>query len=528
LPGSGAGAGWTATTTVTVSDAAATTTSTSTPHPGGSSSLSSAQAVGVSIAAFGTLLLLVLIIWLCICCRRRKTRKQESKGEPSGATAEVRRRTWKPRMGVTQIRASLNIRPAPPAANDSEMHTAPWAAQRTPRGTSSKTGVEPIRSMRSMSSTNRPASRWSHKSVESNGSVAHLLPTKAVTAEEASREAVPPVAGVSRKSPKIPVSVHTPATVFEEDQSTFVPGLPANPAVGLRAAPVRPDRSQQPPLSLDIPKPLSKPVAKPIAMPWPAPPPPVHSSSSFAPPSFAYPAQSLQPQPKAAPVDVIYSAGPNNRQASRSPRMRSTTPDEGKTQTRRALPPALTISKVATRQRPVRHSSASDTSFESIGDDGPTPPEQEKHLTPVAEMSPISSVRYPRIPRSTNQVVPRSPAQGVPTHSPVAAGFGASRTYPTTPTTSTVGDRQAWSPNGTTLARSQGSWTKGDDVLIRTQAESPLHGLGMHMRSASPAMSQSSKLAPSLVRQGDDLYLGVKVGSPIQSQFARPARPNMI
>jgi hypothetical protein len=538
LPGSGAGVGWTATTTVTVSDAAATTTGTSSQH-GGSTSLSSAQAVGVSLAAFGTLFLLVLIIWLCLCCRRRKSTKQVAKSEPFDSKAEVRRRTWKPRMGVTQIRASLNIRQAPPAANDSEMSTAPWVAQRTPRGASSKSRVEPIRGMRPTSSTNRPASRWSHKSAESNGSVAHLLPTKRSAAEEeTSRGTTPPAAGVPHKSPKITANIHTPATVFEEDQSTFVPGLPANPAAGLRTAPVRPDRSQQPPLSLAIPKPLSKPVAKPTAMPWPAPPAPVHSSSSFLPPSFAYPAQNLQPQPIAAPANVIHSTGPHNRQASSSPRMRSTTPDQGPSQTRRVLPPALTISKVATRQRAVRHSTASDTSFESLGDDEPTPPEQEKHLTPVAEMSPISAVRYPKIPRSTNQAVPRSPAQVMPprplrtgARSPAAAGLSPSTTQPTTPTTSVVGDRQAWSPNGTTLARSQGSWAKGDDVMIRTQNGSPLlgYGLGMRMRPASPTMSQSSKLAPSLRRQGDDLYLGVKVGSPVQSQFARQTRPpNMI
>jgi hypothetical protein len=191
------------------------------------------------------------------------------------------------------------------------------------------------------------------------------------------------------------------------------------------------------------------------------------------------------------------------------------------------LPPALTISKVATRQRPVRHSTASDTSFESMGDDEPTPPEQEKHLTPVVEMSPISSVRYPKIPRSTNQAVPRSPAQAMPPRS-TATTSSPSRTYPTTPTSSAVGSRQAWSPNGTTLARSQGSWTKGDDVMIRTQTGSPLQGYGLGVH-ASPTMSQSSKLAPSLMRQGDDLYLGVKVGSPVQSQFARQARlQNMI
>ncbi|KAI9693612.1 MAG: hypothetical protein M1822_002883 [Bathelium mastoideum] len=58
-----------------------------------------------------------------------------------------------------------------------------------------------------------------------------------------------------------------------------------------------------------------------------------------------------------------------------------------------------------------RNSFASDTSFESIGDD-PTPPEEAtKRLSPVDE-SPISSIRYPKIPRSSNQVVPRRSPTG--------------------------------------------------------------------------------------------------------------------
>jgi hypothetical protein len=217
--------------------------------------------------------------------------------------------------------------------------------------------------------------------------------------------------------------------------------------------------------------------------------------------------------------------------------MRSTSPEEDHSQTRRVLPPALTINKVATRQRAVRSSTASDTSFESMGDDEPTPPEQEKHLTPVAEMSPITAVRYPKVPRSTNQAVSRSPAQAAPArpvhneaYSTSTPGFSPSRVYPTTPTTSAVGDRQAWSPTGTTLIRSQRSWTKGDDVAIRTQPTSPLHSYNqrsptMNMRVGSPALSQSSKLAPTLMRQGDDLYLSVKVGSPVQTEFPRQARP---
>ncbi|GAB7350353.1 hypothetical protein MBLNU459_g0982t1 [Dothideomycetes sp. NU459] len=58
--------------------------------------------------------------------------------------------------------------------------------------------------------------------------------------------------------------------------------------------------------------------------------------------------------------------------------------------------------------KPNRHSCASETSFESIDPDEATPPEDDdKQLSPVTE-SPISGIRYPKIPRSANQAVPRS------------------------------------------------------------------------------------------------------------------------
>ena len=58
-----------------------------------------------------------------------------------------------------------------------------------------------------------------------------------------------------------------------------------------------------------------------------------------------------------------------------------------------------------------RNSCTSDTSFESLGND-PTPPKEVfKTLSPVEE-SPISSIRYPKVPRSSNQIVPRRSPTG--------------------------------------------------------------------------------------------------------------------
>lgn len=83
--------------------------------------------------------------------------------------------------------------------------------------------------------------------------------------------------------------------------------------------------------------------------------------------------------------------------------------------------PKASTSTVSRTRTPSRSSSnyrdsvASQTSFESIDDDDPTPEDDEdkqlsdaRTLTPVAE-SPISNLRYPKIPRTSNQLVSRSP-----------------------------------------------------------------------------------------------------------------------
>lgn len=65
-----------------------------------------------------------------------------------------------------------------------------------------------------------------------------------------------------------------------------------------------------------------------------------------------------------------------------------------------------------TASQPGRDSAASYTSFETVGsEDDPTPPKEEnKELTPPnGGGSPISNLRYPKVPRSSNQQVSRTP-----------------------------------------------------------------------------------------------------------------------
>ncbi|KAF2809063.1 uncharacterized protein BDZ99DRAFT_499387 [Mytilinidion resinicola] len=74
---------------------------------------------------------------------------------------------------------------------------------------------------------------------------------------------------------------------------------------------------------------------------------------------------------------------------------------------------SMTVSRsTSVTSRSKRESMSSNTTFESADLDDPTPEDEsddmDKQLSPVAE-SPISNLRYPKVPRASNQAVPRSP-----------------------------------------------------------------------------------------------------------------------
>ncbi|KAF2259309.1 hypothetical protein CC78DRAFT_586141 [Lojkania enalia] len=81
-----------------------------------------------------------------------------------------------------------------------------------------------------------------------------------------------------------------------------------------------------------------------------------------------------------------------------------------------------------------RDSMSSQTSFETVDPNDPTPEDDddgkrlsyENQLSPVAE-SPISNLRYPKVPRASNQLVPRSPVTPRSPHSPSSSSPASQR-----------------------------------------------------------------------------------------------------
>lgn len=216
-------------------------------------------------------------------------------------------------------------------------------------------------------------------------------------------------------------------------------------------------RERQPSLSIEIPRQASR-IPQKVLPPRP-PPPPVPAEAFLddqRPTSTGSRAKSQASSATDGLLDYYASPIPNATLTTSPPLVNSPTPIEDEEQKRRPVPKAITVSKPTYPPRAVRespslgasksssllgrsppasraasnpprvkrtesvHSVASDTSFESTDPDEPTPPdENDKQLSPVHEApSPIAAIRYPKVPRSSNQSVPRSP---VPMLSPESA-----------------------------------------------------------------------------------------------------------
>ncbi|KAK4634849.1 hypothetical protein CLAFUW4_01754 [Fulvia fulva] len=393
------------------------------------------------------------------------------------------------------------------------------------------------------------------RSDSSTRTVSQLLPER-----PSSKPPQPP-----QKSPQVP-GVQTPATVFEEHRSPTIqralyPGLPAHPAAYKMPAYQSAhhntrslEQAKQPALSLSIPGKaytVREAEGSPDFELLPPPPVIVSTSSDRCDSDSNNRSSSHSLLKYYASVD---SGSPDD--------LYSATPIEEQTQVRRPPPAAITVTKAVFPPRAVRTSTASDvsrrTSFESTDPDEPTPPDEEdRRLTPVVE-SPIAAIRYPKVPRSSNQSVPRSPNYQVSPNSvtwPVARWQVPDKQVSSRHSPSFMGSNLAAKRRGPTAQQDLELGLKIHDLAYASHSrknpqqaasisqkvrpshrqESPFNGYGRVANKRESAWPLPNEVAaavrspplrsplwePKLTprRQGDDLYLSVSIATPLEAHF---------
>lgn len=503
------------------SSVSAASTSSAATH--GSTGLTSAQAIGVSIGAVGFVVLVVALAYIIACMRRRKFSKEADSRHPDEFVYD--KPTHKSWFNFPDRRAAHGDFVEPHSESFFEKRQTAWPSQHAQS--------EYYHNREKATGARMSMSRESCRSNSSARTVSRLLPEKP--------SGIPP--RPARPSTEF-ATVRTPATVFEEDGFSVVPrpvpSLPKNPRQPQYAHQfTKSPEMVQPSLSLDIPRQVSRSET-------------IEAIGDFPSPRENLPRPFYQCSKATSSMNSFlnYYEGPD----SGSPEdYYPYTPIDEHSQVRRPAPAAITITKPTFPPVAVRISTASDnsrrTSFESTDPDEPTPPdevdEEEKRLSPVAE-SPIASIRYPKIPRGSNQAVPRSPPQ--PLYKPVEQKWQApnvsQRGYRVEETPVTPGNqrvrRHGPSLSGSTLAakrlgdhaahsleRGLRISPSGTPPEERTQ---PQNGYANVVRNESPANwplpSQEPlrsplwepKLTPR--RMGGDLYLSVSVATPKRAHFS--------
>ncbi|KAF3048571.1 hypothetical protein E8E11_005678 [Didymella keratinophila] len=411
--------------------------------------MSPAQIAGLSVAAVAAFIIAMGLMALSVFLRRRKERKNlytNEKDEDRRRQREARFSHYVPMDDASAPPARFSIGPSPPVASRN--------APRYPRLVT----PSPFSTLQiSNAGTGRTVVR---PGVGTSNSAASVPMSQIGLAISAELEGCPaPAKSAKHARQKVteehfrPVSTRTEATVFEEDEiaarrrsSKLLPTPPV---------PVMPIRSLQPSrlpskaemtsttsssrtgrgseLFINIPVRHERPLPKRIVptglsitgSPAPkGPPPQLQIPTSASQQTSSTSTATITPGSAADIPDYYFSTLP--------PPSRDTTPRQDSdtlpvAKVRRAPPSASTtgsrttgsrsISKTSTRPT-LRDSFASQTSFETADPNDPTPEDDsdkqlsdDAKLSPVAE-SPIHGLKYPKVPRASNQLVPRSPPMG--------------------------------------------------------------------------------------------------------------------
>ncbi|KAL1646254.1 hypothetical protein SLS61_007919 [Didymella pomorum] len=411
--------------------------------------MSPAQIAGLSVAAVAAFIIAIGLMALSVFLRRRKERKNlymNEKDEERRGQREARFSHYVPMDDVSAPPARFSIGPPPPVASRN--------APRYPRL------VTPS-PFSTLQMSNAGAGRTVVRPGAGTSNSAASVPMSQIgLAISAELEGCPaPAKSAKHPRQKVteehfrPLSTRTEATVFEEDEiaarrrsSKLLPTPPV---------PVMPIRSLQPSrlpskagttstmssnrtgrgseLFINIPIRHERPLPKSIV------PTGLSMTGSPAPkrptPQLQIPASTSQHTSSTSTATITPGSAadiPDYYFSTLPPPTRDTTPRQDSdtlpvAKVRRAPPSSSTtgsrttnsrsVSKTSTRPT-LRDSFASQTSFETADPNDPTPEDDadkqlsdDAKLSPVAE-SPIHGLKYPKVPRASNQLVPRSPPIG--------------------------------------------------------------------------------------------------------------------
>ncbi|KAF3042907.1 hypothetical protein E8E12_005636 [Didymella heteroderae] len=412
--------------------------------------MSPAQIAGLSVAAVAAFIIAIGLMALSVFLRRRKERKSMYVNEKD----EDRRRQQDARFSHY---ISMDDGPAPPA-RFSIGPPPPVASRNAPRYPRLVTPSPFSTLQMSNAGTGRTFVR---PGVGTSNSAASVPMSQIGLAISAELEGCPaPAKSAKHPRQKVteehfrPVSTRTEATVFEEDEvatrrrsSKLLPTppvpvmpirslqpsrLPSNAETTSTSSSSRAGRGSE--LFINIPVRQERPLPKRIVptglsmtgSPAPKrPTPQLQIPTSISQQTSSTSTATITPASAADIPDYYFSTLP--------PLSRNTTPRQDSdtlpvAKVRRAPPSASTtgsrstgsrtISKTSTRPT-FRDSISSQTSFETADPNEPTPEDDsdckqlsdDAKLSPVAE-SPIHGLKYPKVPRASNQLVPRSPPMG--------------------------------------------------------------------------------------------------------------------
>ncbi|KAH6260967.1 hypothetical protein HBI40_120670 [Parastagonospora nodorum] len=426
-----------------------------------------AQIAGLSVAAVAAFVIAVGLMALSVCLRRKRERKNafdsDEKGSSTNSSQLTSRFSNFVAAGSTKVPSSRFTMAIPPAARKGGKHV--------------KLNANRVRDHEATLRPTRPVQR--NGVGTANSASDSSLPLSqigvAISAELDGTSAVPQIttqapSQLERGRPKQsqlsvpfrPVSTMTQDTVFEEDETTArrrSSALLPTPPV-----PVAPIRSLQPSkraatfdtavgssgtsknahhkstrrseLFLEIPVRHERPQPRRIIaaqMPSTGSPQQLPGRPNWAaPPSQMKASASPQKTPGSSDIDDYYFSTHQNTKPLPVPGYAVRARDSPKSVNLRTKRSGSTVSRTASRASTnFRDSGSSQTSFETADPSDPTPDDDDDDkqlsddakLSPVAE-SPISKLRYPKVPRASNQLVPRSPCSPQHVHS-----FNTSRTH---------------------------------------------------------------------------------------------------